>query len=269
MTQIPIRLAFPNNLPLTLLTTAEMMNAHPHAKINVTRSTTRPSEYDYAARRPERDRSRERRPSLESGFRASNTGSRNNSRSQQPRTQSGPARMPARNPDVQCAACGTSGHPVGECRILPRVQGCLEYITAHPLEAQDSMRAYRKSQHPDARRMARDVIKVLRARLQNGTWDEMEDDEDIVDQIASEYSDDNYIAPIFHLRAETQPPQYCQYTEDNDFSVIHPVQLKPVSALMTPRTCIPRPAPVHTAITLPPYDHMEEHQMTVTRVTSS
>ena len=49
------------------------------------------------------------------------------------------------------------------------------------------MRAYRKSQHPDARRMARDVIKVLRARLQNGTWDEMEDDEDIVDQIASEY----------------------------------------------------------------------------------
>jgi hypothetical protein len=148
VTQIPIRLAFPNNLPLTLLTIAETMNAHPHAKINVTRSTTRPSDYDYAARRPERDMSRERRPSLESGSRASNTGSRNNSRSQQPRTQSGTTRMPARNPDVQCAACGTSGHPVGECRILPRVQGCLEYITAHPLEAQESMRAYRKSQHP-------------------------------------------------------------------------------------------------------------------------
>ena len=40
VTPIPIRLAFPNNLPLTLLTTAETMNAHQHATINVTRSTT-------------------------------------------------------------------------------------------------------------------------------------------------------------------------------------------------------------------------------------
>ena len=229
------------------------MNAHPQAKINITRSTTRLSDYDYAAPRPERDRSRERRPSLESGSRAFITGSRNSSRSQQPRTQSGTARMPTRNPDVQCAACGTGGHPVGECWILPRVQGCLEYITAHPLEVQESMRVYRKSQHPDARRMARDVIKVLRARLQNGTWDEMEDNEDMVDQIVSEYSDEDYVAPIFHLRAETTTPLYCQYTEDNDFSVIHPVQLKPASALMTPRTRIRKTAHAPTTITLPPY----------------
>ena len=40
VTPIPIRLAFPNNLPLTLLTTAETMNSHQHATINVTRSTT-------------------------------------------------------------------------------------------------------------------------------------------------------------------------------------------------------------------------------------
>ena len=160
VTPIPIRLAFPNNLPLTLLTTAETMNAHQHATINVTRSTTRPYDQEYAARRPDRDRSRERRPSLESGSRASQMGSRTNSRGQSSRPPSGTQtnRIPARNPDVQCMACGTSGHQVVECRILPRVQGCLEYITSKPAEAQDLMRTYRKGQHPDARRIGKRIV---------------------------------------------------------------------------------------------------------------
>ena len=176
-----------------------------------------------------------------------------------------------RNPDIQCVACGTSGHHVGECRILPLVQGCLEYIASKPTEAQDLMRAYRKSQHPDARRMARDVIKVLRARLQDGTWDAFDDDEDIADRIASEYSDEDYVAPIFHLRAEQQEPAYCQYTEDNDFSVIHPVKMPSARTLTIPRTSIPMmSSPTPTLITLPPHQHhLDAHPLTVTCVTSS
>ena len=157
-----------------------------------------------------------------------------------------------------------------ECRILPRVQGSLEYITSKPAEAQDLMRTYRKGQHPDARRMARDVIKVLRARLQNGTWDDFEGDEDIVDCIASEYSEEKYVTPIFHIRAEQAVPEYCQYTEDNDFSVIHPVKMPSARHLTIPRTSIPNMTQPPTLITLPPNQHqMNAHPLTVTRVTSS
>ena len=67
---LPLRLAFPSNLPLTLLTSAETMRAHSKtsAIINVTRSTPRhdedrtPHVRERSRERPDRDRSRERRP---------------------------------------------------------------------------------------------------------------------------------------------------------------------------------------------------------------
>ena len=266
-TRIPIRLAFPNNLTLTLLTTAETMKAHQHATINVTRSTPRQYDQDYAARRPDRDRSRERRPSMETGSKTSTNGSRN-SRGQPYRAQNGPPRIPLRNPDVQCAACGTSGHQVTDCRILPRVQGCLEYITARPAEAQENLRIYRKAQHPEARRMARDVIKVLRARIQNGTWEDTDDDEDIVDQLTSEYQDeDDYVAPIFNLRA-APADMMCIPIQTTDCAAMQPVKFPNERDMHLERTPIPLVAKAPQRIIIA-HSEMDPRPLTVTRVTSS
>ena len=79
----------------------------------------------------------------------------------------------------------------------------MEYITSHPSEAQATLRQYRKTQHPEYRRMAREkIINVLQARLQQGKLDDDAGIEDIVDQLTGDFSDDEYLAPIFHLRAE-------------------------------------------------------------------
>ncbi|KAI2502314.1 hypothetical protein MHU86_12118 [Fragilaria crotonensis] len=208
---LPLRLAFPNNLPLTLLTSAETMRSHSStsATINVTRSTPRTVDDRNSH---DRDRSRERRPGYDrrpprdsSVGRESSAGRSTRSTPQRPLSTTAAPRPTARNPDVQCAACATNGHTALDCRQLPKIAACMEYITAHPTEANSTLRQYRRAQHPEHRRMARDrIINVLQTRLQQGTLeDDDEDIEAIVDQLTGDYSDDDYIAPIFHLRAET------------------------------------------------------------------
>ena len=55
--------------------------------------------------------------------------------------------------------------------------------------------------------MARDcIINVLQTRLHRGTLQGNEGIETTVDQLTGDYSDKDYLAPIFHQHAETPQP---------------------------------------------------------------
>jgi hypothetical protein len=249
---LPLRLAFPNNLPLTLLTSAETMRSHSStsATINVTRSTARTTD----DRNPhDRDRSRERRPGYDrrsprdsSMGRDSSAGRSARSTPHRPTSATTIPRPTVRNPDVQCAACATNGHTAMDCRQLPKIAACIEYITTHPTESNATVRQYRRTQHPEHRRMARDrIINVLQTRLQQGTLEDDEGMEAIVDQLTGDYSDDDYLAPIFHLRAETPqtlPDSHWManislpmLTTEEIRRTIHPVTYPDISELSDPR----------------------------------
>ena len=153
--------------------------------------------------------------------------------------------------------------------MLAKVMGCLEYITSRPHETQDALKSYKKQQHPDSRRMAREVIKALRARIQSGHMDDPDDDEAIVDQLAGDYTDedDEYVASIFHLRGEipnTEPPP----STVEDSPAIHPVKYFDASLLTFPRTGLPcfDPSPPPMRDLIPHSDH--PITLLVTRVTS-
>jgi hypothetical protein len=67
-----------------------------------------------------------------------------------------------RNMDIQCKACATNGHTHLDCRLFPKVAAIVEYMTMNPSEAKDSLQQYRKAQHPDARKAAREkYVNVL------------------------------------------------------------------------------------------------------------
>jgi hypothetical protein len=139
---LPLRLAFPNNLPLTLLTSAKTMRSpsSTSATINVTRSTPRTTADDRHSQN--RDRSRERRPSYDrrppresSLGRDSSVGRLPRSTPQRPPSATMVPRPTARHPDVQCTACATHSHTALDCCQLTKIAACMEYFTTHPTES--------------------------------------------------------------------------------------------------------------------------------------
>ena len=198
------------NLPLTLMSHPARMPLPSTATLNVTQATynngriadnnpshSRRNSFD----RSDRSRSRERRPpttdlSASSQRRHSST----------PRPAGRP--QPNRNFDLQCKACATNGHTHADCRMFPKVAAILEYITQHPSDSKDALYQYRKAQHPENRRAAREkIIKVLAGQLQQGHLDPDEDIDALAEQLTTDYwlDTEDGQSSICRLQFCTQP----------------------------------------------------------------
>jgi hypothetical protein len=117
----------------------------------------------------------------------------------------------------------------------------MEYINTHPKESNATLRQHRRTQHPEDRRMTRDrIINVLQMRPQQGTLEDDDGMEAIVNQLTGDFSADDYLAPIFHLRAVTShsilPDPCCMenipmptLTTNELGAVIHPVKYPNIS----------------------------------------
>ena len=199
---LPTRYCTPA-LPLTLLAHPSAIHAtrRTAASLNVTHATSGTHRNtDTNSRRgppPDRDRSRSRERQASS---------MNRSRQQSLSTPRSTGRAPSsRNYDIQCDACTTNGHNHTDCRLFPKVAAILDYITHHPSESKAALYQYKKAQHPDTRRAARDkIIKVLkRSTIQ---YDNLADEdahiEALADQLTGEYrtDTDDHAASICRLR---------------------------------------------------------------------
>ena len=175
-------------LPLTLLAHPSAIHAmrKTSATINVTQATHQgghSTSNNNSRRGFDRDRShsRERR---QTSTDPTNKRSSSITRS----SQSTPRPQQSRNIELQCRACATNGHKHADCRIFPKIAACLDYITKNPSESKDALYQYRKMQHPDNRRAAREKgIKVLQGRITQGQLGHDEDLEDLADQLTGDY----------------------------------------------------------------------------------
>ena len=88
--------------------------------------------------------------------------------------------------------------------MFPKVAAIIEYMTINPSEAKETLQHYRKGQHPDARKAAREkYVKVLQGRISDP--DELQD---MVDQLEGEYcwpdyEQDDFSASICRMHATT------------------------------------------------------------------
>ena len=72
--------------------------------------------------------------------------------------------------------------------MFPKVAAILDYVTHHPSDSKDALHQYRKAQHPDARRAAREkIIKVSHGRHQQGHTTHEDDIEALADKLTSDY----------------------------------------------------------------------------------
>ena len=249
-TPLPTRYCTPA-LPLTLLAhpaAIQETRGRTAASLNVTQATHTHRAMDNSRRGSDRDRSRsrERRPM------PTDAGARRQPITTRPTSRAPPS---ARNFDIQCKACATNGHTHTECRMFPKVVAILDYITQHPADSKDALHQYRKAQHPDTRRAARDkVIKVLQGSIHQGHLTDEEDIEALADQLTGDYwpESDEQAASI--CRLQTTPPIPTQpectvthrpfpMTTNTLCKAANPVRFPDRRTLAVPRTIIPQ----HTA----------------------
>ena len=243
-TPLPPRYCTPT-LPLTLLAHPSAIHAtrRTSASLNVTHGTPTHRASDQSRRAPDRDRSRsrERRPtSSDPGTRRQSTTSRSAGRP-----------VPTRNLEIQCKACATNGHHHTDCRIFPKVAAILEYITNHPSDSKEALHQYRKAQHPENRKAARDkIIKVLHGRNQHGHFADEADIEALADQLTGEYwpESDDQTASICRLQTtpisvdqgtctvlQMSPP----ITSSTLRKAANPIRLPDCRMMAVPRTILP------------------------------
>ena len=117
---------------------------------------------------------------------------RSTSAERHPRQPVGLGRPPPRHAlkqlDIQCKACAMHGHPMKDCKFLPCVAFCIDYITNIPADTKGMLSRYRKMMHPDAKKAAKDsYLKVL----QSSCFPENTDLDDLSDQLtnASSWND--------------------------------------------------------------------------------
>ena len=189
-------LAHPSAIHATRRTTAASLNVTHATPASAYRNT------DTNSRRgppPDRDRSRSRERQQPSSM--------NRSRQSSSSTPRSTGRVPLpRNYDIQCDACNTNGHNhTGDCRLFPKVAAILDYITHHPSESKAALYQYKKAQHPDTRRAARDkIIKVLKGSTIQ--YDNLADEdahiEALADQLTGDYwtDTDDHAATICRLQ---------------------------------------------------------------------
>ena len=99
---------------------------------------------------------------------------------------------PAQNRAIQCDSCGTNGHSMEVCKILPRVYACMEFIGARPTEAMEALQQHRKNNHPATQRQSRDrLVNVLRGEILlrqqadgDGWWDDIDS---IVEHVTDQF----------------------------------------------------------------------------------
>ena len=65
-----------------------------------------------------------------------------------PRGHTRSPQPPTQNRAIQCDSCGTNGHTMEVCKILPRVYACMEFISACPTEAIEALQQHRKTITP-------------------------------------------------------------------------------------------------------------------------
>ena len=128
-----------NHIPITLashpaaiapLPPSSITNQYAPARLNVTRAT------------PSQDRTAYH--------------DRNGPRRYAPRRSGGPP--PRQQKDTQCPACYTYGHDVGECRVLPKVTACLQYIKDNAPMVQSTLQRYKEQQHPVNRQSTKEML---------------------------------------------------------------------------------------------------------------
>ena len=127
---IPITLA---SHPAALASTSTTFPTGPYApaRLNVTRATPLQDRTQGTSDRPPQRRYQARRPG---------------------------GNPPRQQKDTQCPACFTYGHEVGECRILPKVAACLNYIKDHATLVQTTLQRYKDQQHPVNRQTTKDML---------------------------------------------------------------------------------------------------------------
>ena len=152
-----------SQLPVAMVTHQGVLRSEPPtATLNVTQS--RPQEQQDQPLEPPRSYGTPRAPA-----------SRQLPRSRYQHGTDGPPRgtgprspHPNSRQEVQCAACSTNGHTAAVCKILPRVHSCMEYISAHPESATETLQQYRKLNHPSTKRQNKErLLNVLRSEIQH------------------------------------------------------------------------------------------------------
>ncbi|KAI2501046.1 hypothetical protein MHU86_13400 [Fragilaria crotonensis] len=115
--------------------------------------------------------------------------------------------------DVQCPACATYGHELVDCKVLPKLAACLEYIQTHTTTVQNTLQKYRNLNHPNNRQSRQNTREVLANRLYGHLMTQDIPDvhrlvEDITvsllgnaDDEETEDEDDDNSANICHLQA--------------------------------------------------------------------
>jgi hypothetical protein len=120
----------------------------------------------YSSSGPRRETQHNNNPAVDqhASARPTGAGDHNTRTGQRTGGTSGMRRSP--RPDVQCRACATYGHDLNDCKWLPRMMACMEYVEKNPTTTKDTLRQYRRSQHPDTRQATRErMIRVLHAEL--------------------------------------------------------------------------------------------------------
>ena len=228
-----------SQLPVAMVTHQGVLRAEPPtATLNVTQLTRPASDHgndtlqssDYrhgTPRTPRQPQSRMRNPQGTNGM---------------PRSR---YQTPAR-PEVQCTACSTNGHTAEVCKILPRVHSCMEYIAGQPTQASESLRQYRKTNHPMTKRQNKErLVNVLLGEINHrqtegdGWWEHVAD---IVDTVAEQYHDEYYDDHEEYLPSIHQTHVYKNavgilsppYTLEKDLDrFVQPIQYPPLWELNT------------------------------------
>lgn len=142
------------------------------------------------------------------------------------------ARLPK---DVQCPACAIYGHELADCRMLPKVAACLEYIQAHPPTVQSILHKHKQANHPQQRHSRMHTRAALANKLQGHLMHQNIPDvdsliADITDTLLGYSDDDEDVeddpgATLYRLQAM---PSVSGLTDDAGVAdltdVIHPVK---------------------------------------------
>lgn len=130
--------------------------------------------------------------------------------------QRGGTRFPRQPKDTQCAACYTYGHEVGDCRVLPKVAACLNYIKENSGMAQTTMQRYKEKQHPANRQTMNEMlVHAVYGHLGTQETDELNGlIEHLTDSLCSYTREEpEYDGNIFHVHATRPSDEYLEFDD--------------------------------------------------------
>ena len=161
--------------------------------------------------------------------------------------------------------------------MFPKVAAIIDYITQNPSDSQAALQQYRKAQHPDNRRAAREkIINVLHGRIQQGNLAHASNIEELADHLTGDYwpdSMDDHSVSICHLQGRLPPQdapikmlqsQDPHSSQDLQMATL-PIGLPNCRMMKVPRTRIPS---AKTDITETPIHHNPQRQVCITQGTS-